>query len=97
MRTQFTKAEISGMILDLLRQPEPHRHLYRGRDGNWYVSYGGGKVSAEVAQAVIASGEVNSVYSDCPNDSYHVGRTLDVVATTAIRKTPGNRDTKVYL
>jgi hypothetical protein len=84
-------------VLDLLRHGEPHRELYRGQDGGWYITYSGGKVPDAMAREIIESGEVKSVYSNAPRDAYHVGKTLDVRATERVRKETGDRKAMVYL
>jgi hypothetical protein len=83
-------------VLELLKS-DPRRSLYKGQDFRWYITYSGGEVPLEVVQALVATKAVNSVYSDCPNDSFHVGPTLDCEATRAVRQQPGNRHEKVYL
>jgi hypothetical protein len=84
-------------LLDLLTNGEPHRQVYRGQDGNWYVTYGGGEVSASVVGALVKRGAVVSVYSNCPNDAYHVGRTLDYERTMAARKKHGRGAPNIYI
>lgn len=90
---------IASMVMELLKSGEPHRELYRARDGGWFITHGGGAVSDNVARDIIASGEVNSVYSNCPTDAYHVGKTLDVDATIAERKKHrhGKDAPKIYI
>jgi hypothetical protein len=73
-------------LLDLLTNGQPHREVYHGRDGGWWVTYGGGEVSADAVRALVEGGHIVSVYSDCPKDAYHVGRTLDVARTMAERQ-----------
>lgn len=73
-------------LLALLRDGRPHREVYHGRDGGWFVTYGGGEVDADAVRELVAAGLVSSVYSGCPNDSYHIGKTIDVDATTEERK-----------
>jgi hypothetical protein len=88
---------IAEMVMELLRSNDPHRELYRGKDGGWHITYQGGQVSDAVAREIIESGEVHSVYSNAPRDAYHIGRTLDVRATREARKKPGQRHAKIYL
>lgn len=83
-------------VLALLKS-DPRRSLYKGQDRRWYITYGGGEVPLEVVRALVATKAVNSVYSDCPDDSFHVGPTLDCEATRTIRQQPGKRHEKVYL
>lgn len=72
-------------MLDLLTNGTPHREVYAGRDGGWWVTHGGGEVTSHAVSELVSSGAVVSVYSDCPKDAYHVGRTLDTVRTLAAR------------
>ena len=78
----------AAWLLDLLTNGTPHREVFKSRDDarQWYVTYGGGPVSAEVVQELVKAGSIRSVYSNCPNDAYHVGRTLDIERTLAERK-----------
>lgn len=63
------------------------RQVYRGRDGSgWYVTCGGGRFSESAVKTLIDAGHIHSCYSDCPNDAYHVGKTLDCKATIEERK-----------
>lgn len=73
-------------LLHLLQNGEPHREVYRARDGGWFVSYGGGQVSTAAVDALVSRGLIVSVYNNCPHDAYHVGKTLDVAATVAERR-----------
>jgi hypothetical protein len=73
-------------LFEVLRNGRPHREVYHGRDGGWFVTYGGGAVSASAVRELVTAGLVASVYSNCPTDSYHVGRTLDVERTLAARR-----------
>lgn len=84
-------------LLDILTNGQPHREVYRAQDGGWFVTYGGGEVSPSAVHALISRGAIVSVYSNCPNDAYHVGRTLDVEATMALRKKHGKSAAEVYL
>lgn len=76
-------------LLSLLKEAVPHREVYRGQDGHWYVTRGGGQVSPQSVEELKRRGEIVSVYSDCPEDAYHVGRTLDVQRTLDARKRLG--------
>lgn len=63
------------------------RQVYRGRDGGgWWVTYGGGQFSQNAVTQLIERGSISSCYSDCPDEAYHVGKTLDVKATLAERQ-----------
>lgn len=72
-------------LLDLLTHGESHREVYRGRDGGWFVTYGGGQVDAEAVRDLVTRGLIHSVYNNIPDQVYHVGKTLDCTATTAER------------
>lgn len=82
----------AAQLLQILTSGEPHREVYRGDGTNqWFVTYGGGEASAEAVQELVAAGKIRSLYSNCPNDAYHVGRTIDMEATVAARqKIPGH-------
>jgi hypothetical protein len=73
-------------LLDMLTNARPHREVYRAQDGGWFVTYGGGEVLEATVQQLVTDRRIVSVYSDCPNDCYHVGRTLDVARTLEERK-----------
>jgi hypothetical protein len=73
-------------LLDILTNGAPHRQVYRGQNGGWFVTYGGGEADPASVQELVAAGHIQSVYSDCPNDGYHVGRTCDMNRTLAYRK-----------
>lgn len=73
-------------LLELLTNGVPHREVYHARDGGWFVTYGGGQVSAGAVQSLIDSKLIASVYNNCPADAYHVGRTLDIERTMEERK-----------
>jgi hypothetical protein len=54
-------------LLDILTNGTPRREVYRGKDGGWFVTYGGGEVSADAVRALRARGEIVSKYSNCPS------------------------------
>lgn len=60
--------------------------LYRTNGGDWAVTTNRGRVPADVAAKVIASGLVASVTSRSPNDAYHMGQTMDYEATMRARR-----------
>lgn len=76
----------ASSLLAILTNGVPHREVYHGRDGGWFVTYGGGQVSVEAVQSLFDRGLIVSVYNNCPADAYHVGRTLDVKRTMEERK-----------
>lgn len=76
----------AAWLLDLLTNGSPKREVYAGQDGGWYVTHGGGAVHASVVQRLVNQGHIHSVYSDIPDQCYHVGRTLDCARTLAERK-----------
>lgn len=78
-------------LYDLLRYETPHREVYGACDGGWYVTYGGGEQKAECVHELVRLGLIQSVYSTCPQDAYHVGKTLDIKATTTEREKHANR------
>ncbi len=84
-------------LLALLRDGNPHREVYRARDGGWFVTYGGGEVAADAVQELVRAGLVHSVYSNCPADSYHVGKTLDVERTREARRIHGKKAPLIYV
>ena len=75
-------------LLQMLRTAIPHREVYVAGDGSgrWFVTYNGGQVSAGAVHELVEGGHIRSVYSKCPNDCYHVGRTLDIERTIEERK-----------
>lgn len=84
-------------LLDILTTGVPHREVYRAQDGGWFVTYGGGEVSGDAVRALWDRGAIVSVYSNCPVDAYHVGRTIDIPRTTEARKKHGKGAALVYL
>lgn len=84
-------------LLDLLTNGEPHREVYRAGKGGWYVTYGGERTTTQAVDRLFKTGKINSVYSNCPLDAYHVGRTMDIDQTMAERKRLGVRDIKIYV
>jgi hypothetical protein len=91
----------ASALLDLLTNGHPHREVYIAGNGSgeWYVTHGGGQVDVEAVRELVAGGHIKSVYSDCPNDCYHVGRTLDVERTIEERKKHrrGKDAPKIYM
>lgn len=74
-------------LLRMLTARDKHRQVYRAANGSgWYVTYTGTRVSVLAVEALLRAGKIQSVYSDCPSDMYHVGKTLDVPATIEERK-----------
>lgn len=76
----------SDELYDLLMNGTPHREVYHGQAGGWWLTYGGGEVSPHAVRDLLGRGIIQSVYSDCPNEAYHVGKTLDIQATLEERK-----------
>ena len=81
---------------EVLRRLAPGRELYRAQGGGWYITHGGGEVSEVVVKELLASGQVRSVYSTCPNDAYHIGRTIDMPRTLAYRKGRKRKDWRTF-
>ena len=80
-------------LLHILRDAYPHREVYRAKnESGWYVTYGGGKFTYSVVLELIDEGYITSVYSDCPFEMYHVGRTIDVVRTMEERRKYKRKD-----
>ncbi len=86
-------------LLEVLTNGLPHREVYHGQSGGWWVTYGGGEVSADAVRELVERGFIRSVYNSCPDEAYHVGRTLDVDATMAERKKHrrGKDASKIYV
>lgn len=77
----------AAWLLDLLTNGEPHREVYLGADGSWYVTYGGGgPVEASIIQGLVKQGLISPVYNRLPPQSYHIGRTLHIERTMAERQ-----------
>jgi hypothetical protein len=87
----------AASLFTLLRDGAPHREVYRGRDGGWFVTYSGGEVSADAVRELVKARLVRSVYSNCPADSYHVGKTVDVERTTEARRLHGKHAPLIYV
>lgn len=93
----IASAHDAEWLLDILTHGTPHRTVYHGRDGGWFVSYGGGEVSRTIVQNLVAQGLIASCYSDCPKEAYHVGRTWDVQRTLEARKKLGKAAPNIYV
>ena len=77
----------SQKLLELLTNGHPHRQVYIAANGSgWYVTHQRGAVSTNAVRELIDDGYIQSCYSNCPAESYHVGKTLDVEATIEERK-----------
>lgn len=83
-------------LLHLLKG-EPHRMVYLGSDGGWYVTYGGGPFSGLAVRILVERGEIQSVYNSIPDEAYHVGRTWDCERTLAARKKLGKAAPDYYV
>lgn len=76
-------------LLDILTNGEPHREVYRGnRNSGWFVTYGGGETTERAVRGLISRGRIHSVYSTCPDEAYHVGRTIDMKRSKFAGKNP---------
>ena len=84
-------------LFDLLTHGPSHRRVYHGRDGRWFVTYGGGEVSADAVLTLRREGKIISVYSNCPTEAYHVGRTVDWKRSMERRKAKGKKVPVVYV
>lgn len=73
-------------LLNILQNGVPHRQVYRGHGGGWFVTYGHGQVSYSAVNELLTRNLISPVYSDCPNEAFHTGKTLDVAATLEERK-----------
>lgn len=78
-------------LFELLTTGTPHRQVYRGSDGSWYVTYGGGPFSRNAVDWLVRQGRIQSVYSNCPTDAYHIGKTLDYERTMEARRRLGKK------
>ena len=78
-------------LLHVLRSGARHREVYRsGRNPDrWFVTYDSGEATATAVTQLVEEGKIQPVYSNCPDDSYHVGRTWDCERTLAARKILG--------
>lgn len=83
-------------LLDILTNGIPRREVYLARDGGWFVTYGGGEVSAAVVRQLYDRGAIVSKYSNCPADCYHVGKTIDFERTMAARRAKGKGAAPTY-
>ena len=82
-------------LLDILTNGTPHREVYRAQGGGWFVTYGGGEAAANAVAELVRLGKINSVYSNCPTDAYHVGRTMDCERTLEYRKGRPRKEWKI--
>jgi len=65
--------------------------------GSWCVTYRGGTTSEAAVMSLKAKGLIRPVYSNMPNDCFHIGPTIDCDATMAARKRYGNRHPLLYV
>lgn len=74
-------------ILSILRDNRNGRarDIYQGQDGNWYITHGGGQVDAATLDRMVKSGSLVRTYDECA-DSFTIGKTMAVSATTEARK-----------
>lgn len=84
-------------LYKLLREGVPHREVYRGRDGGWWVTYSGDEADPRAVAYLVEQKYLTSVYSSIPDEVYHVGKTLDCTATLERRKREGRHAPLVYL
>lgn len=84
-------------LLALLRDGVPHREVYRGQDGGWWVTYGGGEADPRAVVYLIEQKYLSSVYSNIPGEVYHIGKTFDCDATLERRKREGRKAPPVYV
>ena len=83
-------------LMKILEIGTPHREVYQGQNGGWFVSYGGGETSQEIVMNLVNRREIRSVYSNC-NGAYHIGRTWDYERTMAARRKYGKTALDYYL
>lgn len=84
-------------LYDILKNGVPHRSVYRSERGTWFVTHGGGQFSRGAVDRLVSSGRIQSEYSNCPTDSYHVGRTWDRERTMEARKKFGSGARNYYV
>jgi hypothetical protein len=78
-------------LLHMLTDMKPHREVYWSPKsriwcltrGSWY------NVPPHAIQELYQLELISPVYSSCPHDSYHIGRTVDCEATIEERKRGG--------
>lgn len=76
-------------LLSILKTGTPHRSVYTGVKGGWFVDYGGGEVDPLAVKQLVDEKKIHPNYSDCPDLMYHIGRTWDVARTMAARRDLG--------
>lgn len=84
--TETSMTKNAQKLLDLLKNGHPHRVVYRARDDGWFVTFGGGETTAEAVEELRQLDLISSVCNNCLDEAYHVGKTLDIVATMEERK-----------
>lgn len=69
------------------------KELYKSRGGDWYLTYGGGRVLTHIVNAVRCMPGINPAYSNT-DDALRFGPTVDVTATQNARASGaiGRRD-----
>jgi hypothetical protein len=85
-------------LLHILRTATPHREVYRSRTGEcWRVNHRGGRFSANAVRELFDGGYIQSVWSNCPYDAYHIGRTVNVDRSKAERKKRGKSAPTIFV
>lgn len=83
-------------LMDILAK-DPDRFIYRGCDGGWFLTKRRGELNSEIVWDLIRRGAIRSRYSDCPNEAYHAGKTIDITLSLAARKKFGKGAPLVYI
>jgi hypothetical protein len=84
-------------LLDLLRHGVPKREVYKGQDGRWYVTYGGGgPISDATVRSLVERKLIQRTYATY-DGSFQVGPTIDIGATQERRKREGKKAPLVYV
>src|SRR5690348_6852294 len=82
-----------GELVTLLKQME-RRMVYRFKDrhNEWGLTHGHGlRVAPALVRSAVKAGILHSCYSNCPDDAYWLGSTIDVDATLERRRQTGNK------
>ncbi len=75
----------ANTLWQILLNGIPHRQVYLGSDGNWYVTYLGQSTTHDAVQYLLHQGIIQPCYNDM-SGTYHIGRTIDMKATLELRK-----------
>ena len=86
----------AAAILTLMESDSKRREIYQGRNGRWYITYGGGEISYSAIKQLLDAGHIRPTYLGVL-DCFTAGKTFDMDRTLERRKETGRKDILVYV